>query len=64
MEQNDNRLTKDAISDHRFWNLSLKISDSALDIALRSTVEDNSLIFGARNPLARFSFRLKSGRIS
>lgn len=44
MEQNDNRLTKDAIRDHRFWNLSLKISDSALDIALRSTVEDNSLI--------------------
>ncbi len=44
MDHNDNRLTKDAIKDHRFWNLSLKISDSALDIALRSTVEDNSLI--------------------
>lgn len=26
--------------------------------------DDNSLMFGARNPLARFSFRLKSGRIS
>lgn len=44
MEQNNTRLTKDSISNHRFWHLSLKISDSALDIALRSTVEDNSLI--------------------